>query len=164
MNARPMLRFTGRTVLALFVGFFGVIFLVNGAFIWFATQSWHGLDTDDAYRKGLDYNATLARAEAQKVLGWRAEVSLDGARPVVRLFDRDGRPLGGLAVTGVARRPVDEHADRALVLVGYGDGAYRADSDLPAHGQWDLRVEVARRDGPPFLIEQRLWLPPQNHG
>ena len=164
MNARPEFRFTGRTVLALFIGFFGVVFVVNGVFVWQATDTWRGLDTPDAYVKGLAWNATLERAAAQKALGWQIEVSLDGARPVVRLFDRDGRPLGGLAVTGVARRPVDEHADRALVLVGSGDGAYRADSDLPAHGQWDLRVEVARRDGPPFLIEQRLWLPPNNQG
>ena len=164
MTARAPFRFTGRMTLGLIIGFFAVIFAVNGIFVWYATQSWHGLDTDDAYRKGLDYNATLERAAAQKALGWRAEVTLDGARPVLRLSDSTGQPLSGLAVTGVARRPVDEHADRALELVGAGDGVYRAASDLPARGQWELRVEVARRDGPPFLIEQRLWLAPEESG
>ena len=33
-------RFTGRHALALFVGFFAVVFIVNGIFVWAATQSW----------------------------------------------------------------------------------------------------------------------------
>lgn len=158
MTARTGFRFTGRSALALFVAFFGVVFIVNGIFVYIATQSWRGLDTDDAYRKGLDYNETLARADAQSALGWQTEVTLDGARPVVRLRDRAGLPLDGLDVSAVARHPVDENADRTLALFGRGGGVYRADVELPAHGQWDLRVEVARRDGPPFLIVQRLWL------
>jgi nitrogen fixation protein FixH len=164
MSGGTGFRMTGRRTLALFIGFFGVIFVVNGIFVWVATDSWRGLDTPDAYLKGLAWNQTLERAEAQKALGWQVEVTLDGARPVVRLRDSAGAPLDGLAVTGIARRPVDEHADRTLELVGHGDGVYRADVTLPARGQWHLHVEVARRSGPPFLIEQRLWLPEEKNG
>ncbi len=158
MSERAAFRFTGRMALALFAAFFGVVFVVNGIFVYFATDTWRGLDTDDAYRKGLAWNDRLARAEVQRALGWRTELVLDGARPALRLADRAGVPLNGLDVTGVARRPVDEHADRPLKMVWQGDGLYRAAAELPERGQWDVRLEVARRDGPPFLIEQRLWL------
>lgn len=151
-------RFTGRTALTLFLSFFGIVFAVNGVFVYVATESWRGIDTEDAYRRGLAYNETLARAEAQRALGWRTELSLEGARLVLRLADRVGEPLNGLEVTGVARRPVDAAADRPLVFEWVGDGVYRAGSELPAHGQWDARISVTRRDGPPYLIEQRLWL------
>ena len=151
-------RFTGRTALTLLLAFFGIVFAVNGVFVYVATDSWRGVDTEDAYRKGLAYNETLARAEAQRALEWRPELYLEGAQPVLRLADRAGRPLNGLKVTGVARRPVDEAADRPLLFEWTGDGEYRADTALPAQGQWDLHVVIARHDGAPYLIEQRLWL------
>lgn len=157
-------RITGRVALAMFVAFFGIVFAVNGYMVYQAEKSWHGVDTPDAYVKGLDYNQLLDRAAAQKALGWRVTLSFDGARPVLRLVDRTGTPLDGLAVTGVARRPVDELADQPVHLVGVGDGVYRGDADLPAFGQWDLHLEVARRSGPPYLIEQRLWLPREKNG
>jgi nitrogen fixation protein FixH len=164
MSAQTGFRFTGRSTLALFLGFFAIVFIVNGIFVWQATQSWRGLDTDDAYRKGLAFNEELARADAQRALDWQAEIVLDGARPVLSLRDAAGAPLDGLDIVALARHPVDEHGDRALALVAAGDGIYRADADLPAHGQWDLRVTVTRRDGPPYLIERRLWLAPPADG
>lgn len=158
MSERTEFRFTGRMALALFAAFFGVVFVVNGIFAYLATNSWRGLETNDAYQKGLDYNDTLARADAQRALGWRVDITLDGARPVLRLVDKAERPLDGFEVTGVARRPVDERADRTLAFVGRGDGVYRSDVVLTEPGQWDVRIEVARRDGEPFLIGQRLCL------
>jgi len=144
--------------LLMFLGFFACVFLVNGIFVYYATDTWRGLDTKDAYVKGLAYNETLARAEAQRALGWQVSVALDGDRPVLTLADRQGMPLDGLEVTGIARHPVDEHGDQALAFLAIGRGIYRTDGVLPQKGQWDLRVEVARPDAVPFLIEQRLWL------
>ena len=157
-------RFTGRHALALFVGFFAVVFIVNGIFVWAATQSWRGIDTDDAYRKGLDFNETLARADAQRALGWQAGIGLEGARPVLRLRDAAGMPLDGLAISGIARRPVDEQGDQVLDLTAAGGGVYRAGGDLPVPGQWDVRISVARPDGPPFLIRQRIRVPEAEGG
>lgn len=164
MSAGTGFRFTGRSVFALFAAFFGVIIIVNGIFVWKATTTWRGLDTADAYVKGLAYNEVLERAAAQKALGWQVAVSVDGDRPVLRLADSTGAPLGGLSVTALARRPVDEHDDRALLMVHQGDGVYRADQSLAARGQWDLHIEIARRAAPAYIVEQRIWLPEQGDG
>ena len=72
---------TGRTVLLSLVAFFGVVFAVNGVFFWFASDSWTGLSTEDAYRKGIAFNDQLARADAQKRLGWTAETDYASAGP-----------------------------------------------------------------------------------
>ena len=43
-----------------FVGFFLVVFAVNGAMMTIAFKTWTGLDTENAYQEGLAYNDRLA--------------------------------------------------------------------------------------------------------
>ena len=50
MTTRPL---TGKTVLIGFLAFFGLIFAVNGAFVYFALDSWPGLRYDSAAEAGL---------------------------------------------------------------------------------------------------------------
>ena len=42
-------RITGRMVLVGLLTFFGVVFAVNGVFVYFALDSWPGLTTEAAY-------------------------------------------------------------------------------------------------------------------
>ena len=80
-QSRPI---TGRKVLWMLLGFFGVMMAVNGIFVYLALSSFSGLETVNAYVKGLDYNATLRRGAAQKALGWQVERErvARGARPI----------------------------------------------------------------------------------
>ena len=64
----------GRHVLLGFIAFFGVIFLVNGIFVYYALGTFGGGDTSDPYRKGLHYNDTLAEAARQADQGWKEEL------------------------------------------------------------------------------------------
>jgi len=59
----------GRHVLMALIGFFGVMFLVNGIFVYFAVATFSGGDTSDPYRKGLHYNETLQAADRQAERG-----------------------------------------------------------------------------------------------
>lgn len=159
----PARQITGRTVLLGLVAFFAVVFAANIVFVWLANESWSGLSTEDAYRKGLAYNETLARADAQRALGWQASTDIrtraDGRHElVVTLREREGRPVDGRSVAATFRWPVTEGRDFTAPLVQVGPGEYRAVFTPPTLGQWNLRVEVARGDEAPFLIETRLWL------
>ena len=60
---------TGRHVLMMMLGFFGVIFAVNGVFAFLAIDTFTGLETEQAYLKGLDYNRTLTAAAEQRTTG-----------------------------------------------------------------------------------------------
>ena len=86
---------TGRSVLFGMLAFFGVVFAVNGALIYFAVESWSGLSTERPFEAGRDHDRTLAQAEVQAALGWRSAVVLApgtaGNRAVeVTLTGRDG--------------------------------------------------------------------------
>lgn len=153
---------TGRTVLLSFLAFFGVIFLVNGIFFWFASDSWTGLSTEDAYRKGIAFNDELARAEAQRLLGWTAATEFISAGPgegrlVFALTSADGLPVRGRDVSATFRRPVSEGMDFAANLESTGPGKYAADIAPPVPGQWDVRLEVSRPGALPYLVETRIW-------
>lgn len=154
---------TGRRVLFMLLGFFGVVTAVNGVFIYAAISSFSGLETENAYSKGLAYNETLRAAEAQRALGWTVELnhrSLDGDRRemTVSFRDKAGRPLEGLAVAAELRRPVRQGFDRTVTLVPLGEGRYGAELALPFAGQWHAQVQATARDGSAYVMEQRLWL------
>ena len=153
---RPPL--TGRHVLAMIVAFFLVIFAVNGVFVYVSLNSHPGVISEDAYRKGLDYNRTLERADRQNARGWQTAVTLDGGIVVVSLKDRKGTPLTGLDVRGQARRPVHDRSDTALVLRETAPGRYSAATGLTS-GRWELAVTAVAQDLPDYRIERSIVVP-----
>jgi nitrogen fixation protein FixH len=155
-------KITGRTVLLSFIAFFGVIFLVNGLFFWFARDTWSGLSTEDAYRKGIAFNDELARADAQRNLGWTSQTEYMSAGPgegrlVFALNTADGQPVRNREILATFRRPVAEGIDFAAALRSDDTGRYVADIMPPVPGQWDVRIEVSRPGALPYLVETRIW-------
>lgn len=159
---------TGRHVLFMMLGFFAAIVVVNGIFTYFAVASFSGLETEQAYLKGLDYNRTLTAAAQQRERGWQvdlqegSEATAEGeGRPHrfdLRYLKPDGSPLEGLAVELELRRPGIEKGDRRVILADLGGGRYGGLVELPAQGQWKLRAEARQAGQVMHVLEQRLWL------
>jgi nitrogen fixation protein FixH len=146
----------------LFVAGFLVVIGVNATLIFFAQNTFSGLDTASPYERGLDYNKTLAAEAAQARLGWRSKTEIsresDGNRRLqVQMIDRDGRPLDGLSVLAYLVRPSNEGLDTTVIPRPLGDGRYAASFVLPADGQWELRV-VAQSDGVVWQHSERLFV------
>lgn len=162
MSLAPPRPLTGRRVLALVLAFFAVVFLANGAFVWLALTSWTGIDTENAYVEGLNYDETLRRAARQRALGWRLEHVLAGDRAgrrlEVRLSDRDGFPVGGVEVGAELRRPTHQAEDVRLTLGADGEGRFRSDAFALAPGQWDLVVRVGRGGETLYRRDARIWV------
>lgn len=157
----------GKHVLMMMLAFFGTVILVNLVFVYFALDSWTGITTENAYKEGLQYNETIAARDAQRDLGWQAEISLtvaaDGSEQLaVTLRDQDGRPLPGLSVSGTLRRPTHEGYDQEVRLVEQTAGRYSVPLTLPLRGNWDLALSAspvdAHPDDPAFVMKTRLWL------
>jgi nitrogen fixation protein FixH len=163
MTARAGGPLTGRHVLAALLGFFGVVLAVNGVFVYLALSSWTGLDTEDAYSRGLAYNDVLAAAEAQRALGWQVDVDIANSAPrTARIaFDaRDGagRAIDGLTVEAQIRRPASDAFDRSVPLAAAEPGSYLGEVTLPRAGNWDVRL-VARDGGEVrYIVDQRAWI------
>lgn len=154
---------SGRSVLALLVAFFGVIFAVNGYFAFAAITTYTGVVAQEPYRKGLTYNRRIQAGERQADLGWTAELiaNRDGDTRLV-LADRDGRPVSGLTVKAILGRPSTGKFDRALAFVEIAPGNYLSTEVPLDDGNWivTLTAHETEATGPILQLKRRLWLKP----
>ncbi len=135
--------------------FFGIIFIANIFLVFFATESWTGLETEDAYEKGRLYNDKLAAAERQKNLGWTAELRLSGNRLDLDLKSKDAQAISAAEVSVQMRRPTHEGHDFSVKLAEQQPGRYVANLEFPLAGQWEADVTVRKADEV-FRLKQRF--------
>jgi nitrogen fixation protein FixH len=119
-----------------------IVVAVNGGMMWKAVGSFPGLATTHGFASSNGYDRVIAAAERQQALGWAVEARLDAGRLVVVLAGRDGTPLVGAEVRGVAERPIGDPERTALVFREVRGGQFEADGKLAA-GQWDIDLSVA---------------------
>jgi nitrogen fixation protein FixH len=154
----------GRHVLLTFIGFFAIVFIVNGVMVYQALSTFGGLDTDDAYRKGLAYNQRIAEGVAQEQRGWRDTLVYVPETEHVRLdlADHEGIGVPGLVIVGKIGRPATDRFDRKLEFAEVGPGTYEADAAGLEPGWWTLDVEGHKRASAEVLYEakERLWIKP----
>jgi nitrogen fixation protein FixH len=135
-----------------FVGFFVVVLATNAVMMWLAFTTWTGLETENAYQKGLAYNHTLAEARAQAALGWQVEtgfVEQEGGRLGIELAlaDRYGTPLENAVVSARLVRPTSEGHDLPVALERHLGNRYGAEVALPLAGQWEAQLTVEAAGG-----------------
>jgi len=153
-------KLTGRGVLLILVGFFGVIFATNAIFITAAVRTFRGEDEARPYLQGIAYNQTLARRTEQARLGWHASIGdrrlASGTLLTIDVAQSDGKAPSGLVLTGELRHPADEHRDRALRFTETRPGHFETlVHDLPP-GRWDMMVSNSR--AAPFRASRQLWV------
>jgi nitrogen fixation protein FixH len=166
MSVIAVKEITGRHVLIGLLGFFGIMLLANGVFVYFALSTFNGLENPNAYRDGLHYNQRIAAAEKQAALGWSHRLALNEAgRLELTIRDREGGAVFGLAVTGEIRRPVGDGPAHSLALNEIGDGLYAAAPAGLEPGNWIVSLDAlpARGGGEAtaYRIKERLWLKPK---
>jgi len=152
-------RLTGWGVLAIICAFFFVVFVANGALIYFALHTLHGSELDNPYDESQAYNGEIAEARAQAERGWTATVGTrgqgDGERITVDFRDRNGAPIEGLKVTARFEHPFDAAQDRQTTLASEGLH-YEGVATPIASGRWILVIEANRGDKRLFRSENRL--------
>ena len=156
-------RLEGRHVLAILLSFFGVVFAMNGYFLFSALSTHTGVVAIEPYRKGLAYNARIAADERQTEIGWRDTLAVGRDGKIrVTLVDKSGAPVLGLVVTSVVGRPATARFDRAARLVEEAPGQYIANVSALADGSWLVSIEAgdAANAEPVFRSRRRLWLKP----
>ncbi len=148
-----------------------VVVAVNAVMITYAIGTFPGLEIDDAYRKGIHYNQTLAAAREQEARGWHADVHFQAASATtpeagaarggdfsVSLTDLAGAPVPDLSVSAVFMRPTHTGEDVTVSLDRLGSGRYGAFVTLPHPGQWDAWVRASGPAGQ-FQATQRIFVP-----
>jgi nitrogen fixation protein FixH len=153
---------TGKHVLICFVGFFGLVFAVNGVLVKAAMSTFGGVQTTSSYKAGLLFGQDVARAGQQDALHWRVngKLSRDGAGNAI--LDISVRDLNGLAVSGLAAQarlahPVDERRDHLIALDDASAGRFRGMTKAEP-GRWELIVDLYKNDARVFRSRSRVML------
>lgn len=140
---------TGRHVLGIFIGAFGVIITVNLFMAYNAVSSFPGIEARNGYSASQNFDA---RRDAQEALGWQVEAVLEADEIRIAIIDAEGRPVQAGAVQALVGRPATDREDFAPELI-FDGREYRAPAELGA-GRWIMKLRAQTLDGQPF--EQRL--------
>ena len=160
VSPRPL---TGRLVLIMLLGFFGVVFGVNFTLMELAIATLPGTEVDSAYSASLGYEKEIAAAHDQTARKWKVEAHIErdgsgGASLLVEARDGSGQPMTGLKFQGTLERPTDKRADLAVSLAEVGIGIYRGSAPAIAPGQWDLVLEGNSAGRRMFMSKNRVLL------
>lgn len=152
-NIKP---YTGKRILAWFVGFFLVVFSANGIMTYFALETWTGLETEDSYVKGLNYNREIENARMQNKSGWNVTIAQLPKTVDDRFEIQLTRPDQSLPPTQVKAtfiRSVIEGYDQEVTLTHLGNDLYGSPVKLPLIGQWDVLIVVESQNMPIFRLK-----------
>ncbi|MCF6198972.1 MAG: FixH family protein [Hyphomicrobiaceae bacterium] len=154
---------TGKHVFIMLSVFFGIIFSASGMLVYQATSSWTGLETKDAFRKGLKYNQQLSKSQAQNNLGWtmtvtRKKLPLDGLSLQASPKDNKGESLSGLHINVLLKRPTHTGIDRTLQLQETDLGLYTGQFKTLPLGKWYLHITADRGSDILYRSKNELYL------
>jgi nitrogen fixation protein FixH len=160
-SARPI-HLTGKRVLILLAASFGIVFAINGFFVYKALSTAPGEESGASYEAGLRYNSILAEARVQNALGWQHKSSLDNGYLRLTFQDAAGRPVTQLALTAEIERPAGSSSTR-LAFEEKSDGIYQAPLSVSA-GTWIASITAKRSSaGEPsqsfYRLRERIWIP-----
>jgi nitrogen fixation protein FixH len=163
MSAKAAHTLTGRSVLAMFLAFFGIVFAVNAYFVASAISTYTGVVAQEPYRKGLAYNLRIEADERQALLGWTANLTAERAGAArLALLNRNGAPVAGLIVTAIVSRPSTDHFDGKLTFTETEPGHYETTPIALDGGSWIVALSARENAAaqPVFQLRRRLWLKP----
>lgn len=153
---------TGKHVLFWFLGFFALVFAVNGVLVKAATSTFGGVETSSSYKAGLMFKQDIAAAENQDALHWQVDgkiVRNSSGETILDISARNekGTPLTGLAGKARLAHPADERLDHAVTLDRVGPGQFHGEAQAHA-GQWELIIDLYRDNVRMFRSRSRVTL------
>lgn len=147
----PQKQLTGRHVLMIFCGAFGVIISVNLLLAYSAVSTFPGLEVKNSYVASQQFDD---RKAAQEALGWTVRADATDGQVILQITDAEGLPVRVGALQAVVGRAT--HVGDDITPEFFFDGvAYTAPIDL-AGGNWNIRMTALAENGTPF--SQRVIL------
>ncbi len=134
----------------IFFIFFGIIFAVNFTYIYIAKKTLRGVQTQNSYKKGIDYNETIEEVKKQQQLGWVLDIKY---RPngknagvlSVKLLDKHKNLIRNAKIVANLRRPTQEGFDFKQDFL-FENNQYEARINFPLKGVWDVEIQAFKDD------------------
>lgn len=144
-------QFTGKHMLAVCVGAFGIIISVNLYMAYSAVSTFPGVEVKNSYVASQQFDT---RRAAQEALGWSVYASATGDEVKLEISDRDGQPVEVASLTATLGRATHVRDDQKPQF-RFDGSAYVAPAEL-APGNWNIRMIARAEDGTEFT--QRVIL------
>lgn len=153
-------RFTGKKLLMTLLAFFGVVFAVNGFFIYMALSTFTG-EKEHAYLEGLHFNETLNARAKQSALGWDMTLGFTrgpagDALFTAELVDANKKPVIGAKMSGTIGRATQSKDDKVLEFNETSPGVYEAHVETLERGKWLFAATAIVVGKPEFEAETAL--------
>lgn len=131
--------FTGRKMLLVMVGFFGVVIAANMTMLWFALDSFGGLVVKNSYVASQQFDRDVEAARAMPIHAWTIRAERAAGRLDITVADAEGAPIEGVSLAAVIGRRTHQREDIDVVFAELGDGRYRADAAI-GPGAWRMTL------------------------
>jgi len=138
--------FTGWHLLAMIVGWFGIVIGVNLFMAWNAIDSWTGLVVQNSYVASQEFNEVTAEKRAQLAMGWKAVPNYEAGTLRLNMTDAQSAPIDDAIITAKLGRPAYEAEDHMVQFRQIEPGVYEGPTEL-AQGIWNADVTVTGADG-----------------
>jgi nitrogen fixation protein FixH len=142
-----------------FVGFFLVIFIVNGVMVYLALTTRTGMVAEHHYERGLHYNDYLAEAQAQTERGWKSTLTYADGKLTASLTDKAGKQLQQARVRVEFMRPTQAGFDFTVDLAPGANGIYMGEVKFSHPGLWTATL-VASWNQQNYRQTQDLFVQP----
>ncbi|MEM8724896.1 MAG: FixH family protein [Pseudomonadota bacterium] len=143
--------FTGRHMLGVMVGGFGIVMAVNFYMASLAVGGFHGIVVENSYVASQKFNSWLEEAEKSRALGWEAKAARDQAGHVV--ISTESVP-DGATVSAELRRPIGAREYASLAFAAQSDGTFRSTEPV-SDGRWTMRLSI-KAGGESWTEESQL--------
>ncbi|MEZ5742398.1 MAG: FixH family protein [Sphingomonadaceae bacterium] len=130
--------FTGKHMLAVLVGGFGIVFAVNFTMAAYATGSFSGVVVENSYVASQKYNGWLEEARESDKLGWSVDLDREASG---RLAVLTADVPEGAQVSAELRRPLGKVEHRSLAFAADGSGRFVSGEAVP-DGRWIVRLSI----------------------
>jgi nitrogen fixation protein FixH len=153
-------QFTGKHMLFVILGFFGVVIGVNVTMAVISSVSWTGLVVDNSYVASQEFEQKRLAHEAQVKAGWVATFTyyLPGIARLI-IVDGAGQGVDLGDVTLKINRPVGGHDDKLVTLGRDPRGGYTADIQLEP-GVWQAKLTAPQTPKGWFEQYERFHVEP----
>lgn len=150
-------------------GLLSMSIIACGILVWVATRPDTPRPIKGYYEAARRWDVDRAVEQASREIGWTVRYELPSdipfypgmPRPVdIRVADRHGQPVSGLAGHFFAIRPSDTRLNQSgeLVELPQAAGSYRALVRVDDAGVWEFRID-ASQDGLRFVHAARFDVP-----
>ncbi|MEO1000586.1 MAG: FixH family protein [Pseudomonadota bacterium] len=148
-GGRPL---TGRHVLMIALGAFGIIIAANLTMLFAALGSFPGLEVKNSYVASQHFDA---RRSAQEALGWQSTVTEEAGALRIALLTAEGVPARPETISLTIGRPSHDREDLVLTPAAAAGGAWRVEAPLTP-GLWRVEIAATAADGTAFATRHDL--------